>query len=91
MLDRDNTIMSKVELLRSPSWGRCCEPTVPSRSDARKGTCGRSGPPSPPSTAAALILAPEGTRNHDGVLQQGKPGMVSLALRADAWLQPVSI
>lgn len=40
---------------------------------------------------AVLIVAPEGTRSHDGVLQRGKPGMVYLALRSDAWVQPVAI
>jgi 1-acyl-sn-glycerol-3-phosphate acyltransferase len=92
MLDRDNTIMSKVELLRIPVVGTVLRaygafPVRRQEGDLRAFRTALTAL----NGGLALILAPEGTRNHDGVLQQGKPGMVSLALRADAWLQPVSI
>ncbi len=36
-----------------------------------------------------FAIAPEGTRNADGRLGQGKPGVVLLAMQSDAPLQPV--
>jgi 1-acyl-sn-glycerol-3-phosphate acyltransferase len=38
-----------------------------------------------------LIIAPEGTRNGTGRLQRGKPGLIDLALRTGALIQPVSV
>jgi len=37
-----------------------------------------------------LVIAPEGTRSHDGVLQPGHPGVVLLALHSAAPLIPVA-
>ena len=39
----------------------------------------------------ALVVAPEGTRSHTGTLQQAKAGLVHLALRSQALIQPVAI
>jgi len=39
----------------------------------------------------ALLVAPEGTRSHDGYLQKGHPGVVLLALRAGAPILPVAV
>jgi len=36
-----------------------------------------------------VILDPEGTRSHTGILQEGRPGMVLMALRSGAPLIPV--
>ena len=36
-----------------------------------------------------VIIAPEGTRSNNGCLQKGKPGIVLLALRSGAPLQPL--
>ena len=36
-----------------------------------------------------LAVAPEGTRSHDGQLQRGYPGIVLLAIRSKAPVQPV--
>ncbi|MDP8202621.1 MAG: lysophospholipid acyltransferase family protein [Candidatus Tenebribacter burtonii] len=37
-----------------------------------------------------LIIAPEGTRNIDGKLLQGKPGVISIALRSNVPIIPVA-
>jgi 1-acyl-sn-glycerol-3-phosphate acyltransferase len=37
-----------------------------------------------------LVISPEGTRSHDGRLQQAHPGVVLLALRSQAPLLPVA-
>ncbi len=36
-----------------------------------------------------LVISPEGTRSHDGHLQQGHPGMVMMALRSGAPIMPI--
>ncbi len=36
-----------------------------------------------------FVIAPEGTRNADGRLGQGKPGVVLLALKTEAPIQPI--
>lgn len=36
-----------------------------------------------------FVIAPEGTRNADGRLGQGKPGVVLLALQSEAPIQPI--
>jgi 1-acyl-sn-glycerol-3-phosphate acyltransferase len=36
-----------------------------------------------------LVIAPEGTRNQDGKLRMGKPGVVSIALRSKVPIIPV--
>ena len=36
-----------------------------------------------------IVIAPEGTRSHDGILQSGHPGVVLLALHSQAPLIPV--
>ena len=41
--------------------------------------------------AHALIIAPEGTRSHSGVLQQAKRGMILLAQETDPLIMPVSV
>ncbi len=40
---------------------------------------------------AVVIIAPEGTRSHTGVLQPAKTGVVRLALRSGALLQPAAV
>ena len=37
-----------------------------------------------------IVISPEGTRSHDGKLQQAHPGVVLLALHSQAPLQPVA-
>ena len=37
-----------------------------------------------------LAIAPEGTRSEDGILQQGHPGVIVMALRSGAPLMPMS-
>jgi len=37
-----------------------------------------------------ICVAPEGTRNRDGVLGRGKPGIIQLAIEADAPILPVA-
>ena len=39
----------------------------------------------------ALLVAPEGTRSHDGPLRQGRTGVVLLALRSGAPILPVAV
>jgi 1-acyl-sn-glycerol-3-phosphate acyltransferase len=36
-----------------------------------------------------LVLAPEGTRSHDGRLQRARPGIVTIALRSGAPILPI--
>lgn len=36
-----------------------------------------------------LVIAPEGTRSHDGKLRMGKPGIISIALRSKVPIIPV--
>ena len=38
-----------------------------------------------------LVILPEGTRSYDGCLQQGKPGVVALAVRSKAPLLPIVV
>lgn len=38
-----------------------------------------------------LVIAPEGTRNRDGVLRRAKPGLIHLALRTGALVQPMAV
>jgi len=38
-----------------------------------------------------LVIAPEGTRSHTGALQEGKAGLIHLALHSGAMIQPVAI
>ena len=37
-----------------------------------------------------LIIAPEGTRNKDGKLRKGKPGIISIALRSNVPIIPIA-
>ena len=37
-----------------------------------------------------LVISPEGTRSHDGHLQEGRPGMVMMALRSGAPIMPIA-
>jgi 1-acyl-sn-glycerol-3-phosphate acyltransferase len=92
VLDRDAAIMGKQELFRNPIMGlvyrlygvfpiRRAEGDVPAYRTALKLL--REG--------GLLILAPEGTRSGTGILQRGKPGLIDLALRTGALIQPMSV
>lgn len=92
VVDREVTILAKAELLRVPIVGQLLRaygvfPIRRMEGDLRAmktalGVLQRGG---------VVIVAPEGTRSRNGALQPGKPGIVHLAARTGAWMQPVAI
>ncbi len=92
VVDREVTVLAKAELFRVPLVGQLLRaygvfPIRREEGDLRAmktalGVLNRG---------SVLVAAPEGTRSSDGVLQRGKPGIVHMAARTGAHLQPVAI
>ncbi len=92
VVDREVTVLAKAELFRVPLLGQVLRaygvfPIRRMEGDLRamKTALGVL------QDGKVLIVAPEGTRSRDGALQRGKPGIVHLAARTGAMMQPVAI
>lgn len=92
VIDREVTILAKAELLRVPLLGLLLKaygvfPIRRQEGDIRAMKTALKVL----NRGSVLIAAPEGTRSGNGVLQRGKPGVIHMALRTNAYLQPVAI
>jgi len=92
IIEREVTVMGKVELFRNPFVGRVLKeygvfPVRRTEGDVQaiKNALRilRAG--------GLLLISPEGHRSEHGSLQQAKAGMLALALRSGALLQPMAI
>jgi len=92
LIDRPVAIMAKQELFSVPILGQIIRAygAFPVRRSKGDITAYRHALEVLKS-GGLLVIAPEGTRSGTGMLQRGKPGMIRLAQRSGALIQPMAI
>jgi 1-acyl-sn-glycerol-3-phosphate acyltransferase len=92
VIDREVTVMGKVELFRHPLWGPLLREygVYPvRRTEGDMGAFKRSL--GILRQDGLIIISPEGTRSYHGRLQEAKPGFMALAVRAKVPVVPMAV
>ncbi len=87
---RRTSSLVKIETWDNPVLGRLADlwDAIPLRRDATDFTALRTAEVRL-KEKQILMIAPEGTRSYNGIIQRGNPGVVTLALRSGAPLYPL--